>query len=303
MSASYAPTYDDIINNPSGQNQVKIFFRYTPNKPLAIVSTAVYGLFIVYLTVKIFRSRSPKFLYILPLTAAMEMVGYLFRYLCGEFTNFPRFITMTLLLLLAPNFLALVNYKCVGDIIRLSNVETKAFYLKPKFVTWFFLASDIISFFIQGAGGAMTADYEKRNISAAVTLLGLGMQLIFFAVFAFITFYVYRNPVYQYHVEGQTNPKKKLAYCLLITTALIYVRSIYRVVSYASGFTGSSVSSYEWPFYVFEALVIAICFLVYCVLFIGNYLPKNTHPELLPTASLHSDSNKSEQVLQTKYES
>ena len=42
---------------------------------------------------------------------------------------------MELFLLLAPNALALANYKSTGEAIRLSGVKPKHFFLRPKFFT------------------------------------------------------------------------------------------------------------------------------------------------------------------------
>ncbi|KAI8066249.1 RTA1 like protein-domain-containing protein [Gilbertella persicaria] len=251
-----------------------LFFHYIPNLSLAIVGLCVYAIFTIYLTARMYLSKSPKFLYILAFTGLMETVGYAVRIACHYFTDLGRYVGMTLFLLLAPNALALVNYKTVGEVIRLSNVETNKFYIKPKFVTWFFFSSDIFSFVLQGAGGGMQTSVDLNTIGRAITLVGLGLQLVFFACFAGITVYVHLNPQYQYHVKGQPNAKKYLLLCLYVTIFLLYIRSIYRVAEYASGY-GGPIASSEWAFYVFDTLVIAISFAVYCVFFIGNYLPKH----------------------------
>jgi hypothetical protein len=62
---------------------------------------------------------------------------------------------MELFLLLAPNALALANYKSTGEAIRLSGVKPKHFFLRPKFFTCFFFSSDIFAFFLQGSGGRL----------------------------------------------------------------------------------------------------------------------------------------------------
>lgn len=255
-------------------NQVLRFFFKIPSLPLAYTSMVVYLLFAIFLTARVYRSKSSRFLYILGFTALMEAIGYAVRIACANYTDFKRFITSTLFLLLAPNALALVNYKAVGEIIRLSNVKSEKYYLRPKFVTWFFFASDIFVFLLQGAGSGMQSNYANLKKGQAITLTGLALQLVFLACFAAITIYVQNSPRYHYHVEGCKNPKKKLFFCLYVTIGLIYIRSIYRVVEYAYGYTGPVVRA-EWALYTFDTLAIAICFLVYCVFFIGNYLPKH----------------------------
>ena len=251
------------------------FFHYYPNKPLAIVGLVVFALFVVYLPIRIYKSRSRVFLYILPITALMECIGYLMRYLCADGTTLGKYIIMTLFLLLPPNALALVNYKAAGEMVRLSNVTANTkFFLRPKFVTWFFFWSDVAAFWLQGGGGGLQAgsSVQMANIGRYITLVGLAVQLVFLASFGLIVIHVGRNPAYQYHVEGQVDPKKKMVRCLLVTLVLLYVRSIYRFAEYAAGYDGPIATS-EWAFYVFDGLAIAIMFVLYSFWFIGDYLP------------------------------
>lgn len=275
---------DENNGRPAGDRTLDIF-HYIPNKPVAIVSLIVYIGFMLYLGYRVYKTNSRRFLYILSFTAFMEVVGYLLRILCADFTTIPKYAIMQLFLLLAPNALALVNYKTVGEMIRLSNVEKSPFYLRPKFVTWFFFASDIFSFLLQGSGGGLQASGgESANMGKTLTLVGLFIQLAFLAFFAVITVYVSRNDKYVFHVEGQQNPKRKLVICMLSTLVLIYIRSIYRVIEYATGYDGP-VATLEWAFYVFDTLAIGICFVIYIFYFIGHYLPKRGSSQQIPTSS------------------
>lgn len=256
------------------------FFHYYPNVPLAIVSLVVYILLSVALLVRVYLTKSRNFLYILGITGLMESVGYIFRLVSAKNTTLGTYIGMSLFLLLPPNALALVNYKATGEMIRLSGVPPSRFWLKPKFVTWFFFSSDVFAFLLQGSGGGLQAmSAEMAAMGKTITLVGLIVQLFFFASFALITIHVHRSPKYQYTVVGQTNPKRNLSICLYITLILLYVRSIYRIAEYAGGYDGV-IATTEWAFYVFDTLIIAISFVVYFVLFIGNYLPKRNEEEV-----------------------
>ncbi|CAO3620767.1 unnamed protein product [Mucor fragilis] len=256
------------------------FFHYYPSVPLAIVSLVIYILLSLALLFRVYATKSRKFLYILGITGLFECIGYVFRLLSAKNTTLGTYIGMSLFLLLPPNALALVNYKATGEMIRLSGVPASRFWLKPKFVTWFFFSSDIFSFLLQGSGGGLQAmSAEKAALGKTITLIGLIVQLFFFGSFAFITIHVHRSPKYQYTVIGQTNPKRKLSICLYITLILLYVRSIYRIAEYAGGYDGV-IATTEWAFYVFDTLIIAIAFVVYYVIFIGNYLPKRNEEEL-----------------------
>ncbi|OBZ87640.1 Protein RTA1 [Choanephora cucurbitarum] len=250
-------------------------FHYIPNLPLAIICAILFLFFFFYLTYRVKRSKSPRFLYILPITSLFEFLGYVIRLKVRTDITIATYAVMTLFLLLPPNALALVNYKCAGEIIRLSNAEPKHFFLRPRFVTWFFFASDIFAFVMQGAGGGLqgTGDPDLSNMGSKIAMIGLAVQLLFFGSFAVITVYLDRKPEYVYTIQGQDQPKKKLIHCLYITTALLYIRAIYRIIEFAGGYDGP-VASAEWAFYVFDSLVLFLCFVFYSVLYIGNYLPK-----------------------------
>lgn len=265
------------------------FFHYYPNKPLAIVGAVIFGLFTLYLPYRIIKSRSRVFLYILPITVLMECIGYILRYLCAQETTLIKYVLSTLFLLLPPNALALVNYKSAGEIIRLSNAPPTRFYLRPKFVTWFFFWSDIFVFFLQGGGGGLQVT-SSANLGRILTIIGLAIQLVFLACYGFILVHIGRNSAYDYHAEGQTNPKKPLIRCLFITLILLYIRSIYRFAEYAAGYDGP-IATAEWAFYVFDGLVITCMFIVYCVLFIGDYLPKRGEVEEASTMKISSVSS------------
>ncbi|KAI9252124.1 RTA-like protein [Sporodiniella umbellata] len=219
----------------------------------------------------------------------MELVGYLIRILCVEYTTIARYATMQLFILLAPNALALVNYKTIGEVIRLSEVKGSPFFLRSKFVTWFFFASDVFSFLLQGSGSGLQATGGKSaDTGKSIILAGLFIQLIFLACFGAIVIYISRNDNYVFYVEGQTAHKKHLIACMSVTFIFIYIRSIYRVIEFSTGYDGP-VAKAEWAFYVFDTLAIAICFIVYAVYFIGNYLPKCKDSEQASTRSISID--------------
>ncbi|KAI7907992.1 RTA1 like protein-domain-containing protein [Cokeromyces recurvatus] len=261
-----------ITQNESNTSQ---FPFHVSNLPLAVISLVVFIFFTILIAIRAYRSRSRKFIYILSFTGVMEAVGYIFRIMCHNNANITNYAVMQFFLIVSPNALALVNYRALGEVIRLSDVTPKHFYLRRKFVSWFFLCSDYFAFILQGSGGGMqaTGNAGMANIGKAIALVGLAIQLFFFFCFGYITIYIRRNPRYQYQVENQSNPKARLTTCLIITLLLLYIRNIYRVAEFAGGYDGV-IATTEWVFYVFDTLVVFLCFVVYNILFIANYLPK-----------------------------
>jgi hypothetical protein len=256
-------------------NEALQLFNYVPSKKLAIVAMIIFGLFSIYLATRINLSKSAKFLYILPVIAFMEFIGYLYRLVCSDSTTLAKYIIMTLFLILPANVLSLINYIAVGKIIRLSNIQTDRFYLRPNFVNWFFFASEIVSFWLQRACDFKSSP-QSNNIGIAIILIIVSIQSMLFTCFLVITVYIHQNPAYNYHVDGQPNAKGKVFACVYVTFGLLYIRSIYRVTEYVTGY-GGPIASTEWAFYVFDALTVGLCFLVYSSLFIGDYLPSKTN--------------------------
>ncbi|CAO3595462.1 unnamed protein product [Absidia cylindrospora] len=284
------------------------FFHYQPVNGAPEAFAIVFGLFTILFIHRIIMTKSAKWLYILPGTALAELIGYAFRTACVYNTTLGNYIGMNLLLLITPNALALINYKSLGVIVSINTPSphyqhdtnnplygrhvdeengkvatitgTTRFWLRPKFVTWFFFWSDFSAFFLQASGGGMQATASMQKYGQAITLVGLSLQLFFFACFAAIAVHVYRNPRYDYQItdtrtmQTVANPKKKVMVALFATIILLYIRSIYRVAEYASGYDGA-IAKAEWAFYVFDGAIIAACFILYYIRFIGRYLPGN----------------------------
>lgn len=270
----------DLGNNYANQ---LLYFTYIPANIYPYVSLGAYALVTIILAIQIERTRSQRWLHIMTGTALAETIGYVFRIVCLYNTKFASFVVMTLFLLLPPNALALANYKLVGKIIAEAPPVRHSkwrFWLKPKFVHWFYFSSDLFSIAMQGAGGGMltTDNRDIRNIGKYVALVGLVVQLFFFGCFLVTTCYVWAKPIYT--VEQSRKDKSpraakiKVLSVAVITTILLYVRSIYRVVEFADGY-GGKIYSAEWAFYVFDTIVIFIAFVVYIVLFIGYNFPRH----------------------------
>lgn len=247
------------------------YFGYVPNSIINAVALGVFSLLFLILVFRVFFSAtSPKFLLFLPLTAAIEISGLAIRYVCITAPTSDLFTAMSVLLLLSANILVLVNYKAVGEVIRLSGVETRYRVLGPQF-TKFFYKTNIVSSILTGVGSGISTSSDTKTIGSALTIVGIVLQLIFFAVFVVATRYIDTCPDYQYQANGIYNPKSKLMRIMYITMALIIIRCIYRLVNYIIIMIHPGV--HEWTFYVFDVLIIAICFLVHCIWHTGNFLP------------------------------
>ncbi|KAJ2535732.1 hypothetical protein IWW43_001409, partial [Coemansia sp. RSA 1935] len=237
------------------------YFSYKPVNIAPEIVAVIFLTIAVLTTIQVFKSRGPKWLLVLPVTAFCEAVGYAFRVVCIYWTTLGTFTATSLFLLLPPNALALTNYKTLGEVVRRSRVllsdhqKPKVFWLKPRFLTWFFFTSDVFSFLLQGVGVGISTQDGKRDLAKYTVLGGLYVQLFFFAVFLVITMYVLVDRRFVVACGPRDvsprQAKRRLFWVIIATTMLLYIRSIYRVAEFVGGY-GSKIYGTEWLFYLFD---------------------------------------------------
>ena len=213
------------------------------------------------------------------LGAAMEAVGYFLRRAsAGSPTQTGLYIGQTLPIILAPAFLAASVYMSFGRVIRFVGEHHSP--VRASRVTKIFVAFDVLSFFVQGAGGGLYAGNNPNvSLAKAVLMVGFIVQLISFAVFAACA------GVYHWRARRAGEPAGNWTRCLFTLyagVALIMVRNIYRTVEFATSTSNTSgfLLTHEAIYYVLEALPI----LVVCALFLASnparYIPRDNAARL-----------------------
>lgn len=139
-------------------------------------------------------------------------------------------------------------------------------------VAKFFFASDILCLAIQGAGAGMSSSLNSgdQNVAKALLIIGLILQLFFFTCFTAITIYINLNRKYGLRGVKQYRP---VFACLYSTIALMYIRSIFRLIEFADGWFGK-IATNEVYFYIFDFLMIFLCFVIFTALHFGVHLRK-----------------------------
>jgi hypothetical protein len=134
------------------------------------------------------------------------------------------------LIVIAPLFIAAVNYLLIGRIILavLPSGHETVFRLRPTSITKIFISIDIFSFLIQASGSGIAAsgnwEGNTKDIGVNVLLGGLGLQLLTIVTFLFIVASVIRRS----HGEGlikRNAPEgwQKVLRAVLISAVLILV--------------------------------------------------------------------------------
>lgn len=158
----------------------------------------------------------------------------------------------SIFILLGPVFFAASIYMTLGRIIRSIGGE-KYSIIRINWLTKVFVASDVISFLVQGTGSGMMAMESMGNTSKAITIVGLVIQLVMFGLFI-VTSVIFEKRMDRFSSDARSSSWKKHHYALYAVSGLIMVRSIFRVAEYAMGQKGYLLT-HEWSLYIFDSLL------------------------------------------------
>lgn len=174
----------------------------------------------------------------------------------------------SLLLLVAPALFAASIYIILGRIILMTGGE-KHSLIRLKWLTKIFVTGDVISFLVQGGGGGIQASGSASGMKTGETLIiiGLFIQLAFFGFFVVVAA-LFHVRLARYGSEGVSGvelhalPWKKHLMALYVSSGLILVRSVFRVIEYLMGNAGYLLR-HEVFLYIFDAVLMLAVMLVF----------------------------------------
>lgn len=176
------------------------------------------------------------------------------------------FITQATFLLLPPVFFAATLYMVYARVVR--SLEGERFSMIPcVWTTRAFVLGDIICLNIQSTGAGLTPNARLAKIGDAIIIAGLALQVLMFTAFlaCCLVFHVRFRADEQRTKSTSDLPWVSCLGMLYVTSLLIQVRNIFRMVEYAMGTDGYLFRN-EWPSYTFDGilmLLVMICFVVW----------------------------------------
>ncbi|KAB5591051.1 Protein RTM1 [Ceratobasidium theobromae] len=168
--------------------------QYTPSKLAAIVAGSMYmftgGACMIWML-----RHWGRYMLALIIGAACYAAGLFLRIIyANDIESTMKYATMNLIILLSPcAFIACVYMMLSRLAIHLD--ATDFLLIPPRILTKIFVISDVGTFFVQAAGGGMTAgdNLNMRKIGKKVFLCGLVAQLISFLIYTLVfAVFVYR---------------------------------------------------------------------------------------------------------------
>lgn len=155
------------------------------------------------------------------------------------------------------------RYMSLGRIILVTQAEAVA-PIRRTWLTKLFVTGDVLSFLAQALGGAILAQQKASSYNTGrwIIIVGLVIQVLFFGLFLItsVIFHVKLNKM-------PTLASRKFAWkrhlsALYTGSALILVRSIYRLIEYLED-AGGYLITHEAFAYVFDALLMFAVMIVF----------------------------------------
>ncbi|RAK74491.1 RTA1 domain-containing protein [Aspergillus fijiensis CBS 313.89] len=247
-------------DNSTNAAAVFAFYRYDPSMAGAVIFTLLFAITTIWHIVQLWRTQTWFFIPFV-VGGIFEIIGYIGRGLSShESPNWTLgpYLLQTLFLLLAPALLAASIYMLLGRIILILGAESHAI-LRKKWLTKVFVTGDVLSFFLQGAGGGIQASGSLSGMQTGehIIVVGLLVQIFFFGFFM-VTAGAFDRKLKKYPIPRCRDPSvpwRKHLNILYLTSFLIMVRSVFRLVEYLQGNDGYLLH-HEVFLYIFDAVLI-----------------------------------------------
>ncbi|CAM1505981.1 Fc.00g116180.m01.CDS01 [Cosmosporella sp. VM-42] len=171
----------------------------------------------------------------------------------------------------------------LGRLIRSLGAE-KHSLIRTSWLTKFFLLGDALSIAAQGIGGGILSNADTLDDfdrGQTIIIIGLAIQILFFGLFVVVSclfhYRIRREPTALSSRSDAT--WQKLLYVLYSTSALILIRSLFRMIEYILGHD-SVLQSTEVYIYIFDALLMAAVAIIFNFFHPSKLLGTSRKPSL-----------------------
>ncbi|KAI3390593.1 hypothetical protein diail_9110 [Diaporthe ilicicola] len=240
-------------------------YGYTPSFAAGIAFCVLFGIPFFYHTFRSIQLRKATSI-VLALGALTELIGWASRTWAAKCPyNRDAFLSQEVTLIIAPVFFSAALYILLGKLIR--DLGRASSILSAKWYTIVFCTCDVVSLIIQAVGGAMasmadTDEEQKRgtNIMEGGIVFQLATMTLFGVLFAdFIRRIMGRRS----GLRDAVTPSLKLVLgAILVSFVMIYIRSIYRTIELAQGWTGFLIT-HEAYFIGLDAAIMVVAVTVF----------------------------------------
>ncbi|KAF8496744.1 RTA1-like protein [Russula emetica] len=275
-------------------NQPQLQYKYIPTEWICITFLVLFGVSTIIHTVQAIRSRLWWLFPSAVFCGLRELVGWSGRLWSSHnpFLETP-FIIQGVNLVIAPTPLLAANFILLGRIIRRLGPQYSR--LTPRRYTIIFVSFDIISLLVQAMGAGIASgstssgSQTQAHLGSDIALGGTIFQLISIIVYCglaaeFLVRYTHDRPVRRSApmpgevLRGTTDKRlNRMLQAMITMTIFILIRTIYRVVEFASGWNGKVIAT-QWVFNVFDGTMIVLAMYTLNLFHPGNYSRGEDYP-------------------------
>lgn len=191
-------------------------------------------------------------------------------------------------ILLGPALFAASIYMCLSRIIRGIRADHHSL-IKPRNLTRTFVTGDVLSFVVQGSAAGLMVTGKTPELGKGIIIAGLMIQIVMFGLFA-ITAIIFQRRIEQFPTNESCDssiPWKKSMRMLFIVSALIMIRSCFRVVEFAMGNDGYLLG-HEWTLYIFDSVLMIAVMVVYYLWYPTWITPEKLEADVMLVQSANS---------------
>lgn len=268
---------DPNFPNPDGDMDTPIIiYGYTPSFALAMVAVVWFFLSFIFHLGQTIRYRSWWFI---PFSVGLgfEVVGYIARSLSAKKDPYHLiyYIINYFFIVTAPVLMAAGIYTILSIMIKKLGAKHSPF--APKAILWFFITSDAIATVVQVTGAALVGrkSAARQDPTAAGNVLLAGLAYQVFAMTAFVAIcglFIFRA----WRVISDTELRLFIG-IFSVSTALIYLRTVFRLAEAAQGLWGS-LQVHEVYFACLEFAPVAVAVLLFGAWHPARCLRDETEP-------------------------
>lgn len=219
----------------------------------------------------------------------VEFAGYCARASAHNKTGrIMPYAVQNVFILLGPALFAASIYMCLSRIIRGIRADHLSL-IKPRNLTRTFVTGDVLSFVVQGGAAGLMVTGKTPELGKGIVIAGLMIQIVMFGLFA-VTAVIFNRRIEKAPTNESYDssiPWKKSMHMLFIVSALIMIRSCFRVVEYSMGNDGYLLG-HEWTLYVFDSILMVAVMVVYYLWYPVWITPEKLEEDIVLG---HHDSN------------
>ncbi|KAJ7662268.1 RTA-like protein, partial [Mycena rosella] len=217
-------------------------------------------------------------------------LGFVLRIIfAGSPYSSGLYIIMDLLILLSPCAFLTTDYMLLARLVATFNAEISqtCLLIRPSLIARIFVASDGTTFLLQATGGGLSSQNtaNSANLGKTITMIGLSLQLVSFALFTVLAVFGLRlqsrfpaawcpqsrSPPFKVRGTDQVADWRILYYTMCLTCIGILIRSTFRIAEFTGGYTGF-IATHEGYFHLFDALPLWVAMSLYCLVWPPRFL-------------------------------